>query len=73
MSAGCSDTVRGSNDERLTNVGMNEGVPTVSQPLVVAASRNHPLLDSALVLWLISSSPLHLTPFLPRDYARVQL
>ena len=47
----CSCTIEGSNDKRLTNVGMS-----VSQPLVVAATRNHPLLDgiAALIPWLIS-------------------
>ena len=39
---------------------------SISRPLVITASRNHPLLNSvtALVLWLISSS-LDLTPVLP--------
>ena len=46
-----ADSVRGSNDEKLTDVGTNEVVPTpVSQPLVVGASRNRPLLDSVTAL-----------------------
>ena len=43
----------------------------VGQPLIIAASRNHPLLDTvtALLPWLISSSSLHPTPFLLCDHA----
>ena len=46
-----------SNDKRLTNVSMDEVVPILSvcQPLVVAASRKHPLLNRVTALVLISS------------------
>ena len=46
----CSNTVGGSNDESLTEV-----VPTL-QPFVIAASRNHSLLNS-VATFLTSSSP----------------
>ena len=46
-----------SNDKRLTNVSTDEVVPILSvrQPLVVAASRKHPLLNRVTALVLISS------------------
>ena len=45
----------------------------VSQPFTVAATRNHPLLNgvAAYVPWLISSSSMHQTPFLPCDHTLV--
>ena len=55
------------NDERVTDVGTNEVVPILSgQPLVVAASGNHPLLGgvAALIPWLISNSSLHFYLFI---------
>ena len=49
---------------------------SVGQPLVVAASGNHPLLDcvTALIPWLISSSSLHpLHFYVPCEYARCRI
>lgn len=63
----CSDTVGGSNDERLTDVGMTEVCTYVGQPFVIVASGNHPLLDS-ISAFVPSFSP-HLTPFLLHDHA----
>ena len=42
-----------------------------SQPFVVAASGNHPLLNNVAVLvpWLISYFSLHSTPLPPCDHA----
>ena len=40
----------------------------ISQAPIVATFGNHPLIDdvAAIVPWLISSSSLHPTPFLPK-------
>ena len=56
---------RGSNDERLTDVGRNE---VVSMSVSILSLLPHGIIG-VTAHWLISFSSLHPTPFLPHDHA----